>query len=168
VMINQTRPIYVSFAIPQQNLPDVRQRVARETLHIDVSIPGDSRPSERGDITFINNQVDTSTGTIQLKATFPNQDDRLVPGQFVNVVMTLNTIANALVIPSAAVQMGQGGAYVYVVKPDKTVEQRAIEVGPQQESVAIVTKGLRAGEQVVTDGILRLFPGAKVEVRSAG
>ncbi|HUI18447.1 MAG TPA: efflux RND transporter periplasmic adaptor subunit [Alphaproteobacteria bacterium] len=168
VMINQTRPIYVAFSIPQQNLPDVRQRMAAETLQIEVTIPGDARAPERGDVTFINNQVDVTTGTIQLKATFPNADDRLVPGQFVNVVMILSTMANALVIPSEAVQMGQRGAYVYVVKPDKTVEQRAVDVGPQQHSTSVITRGLSAGEQVVTDGILRLFPGAKVEVRSAG
>jgi membrane fusion protein, multidrug efflux system len=168
VMINQTRPIYVSFSIPQQNLPDVRRRMAAETLQVEVTIPGDPRPAERGDITFINNQVDVTTGTIQLKATFPNADDRLVPGQFVNVVMILNTMANALVVPSQAVQSGQKGTYVYVVKPDKTVEERAVEVGPQQHNTSVITKGLSAGELVVTDGILRLFPGAKVEVRSAG
>ncbi len=168
VMINQTRPIYVSFAISQQNLPEVRARMASEALYVTVVIPGDSGGPERGKVTFINNQVDTSTGTIQLKATFPNENDRLVPGQFVNVAMTLATLTNALVVPSQAVQTGQKGTYVYVLKPDKTVEERAVELGPQLEATAVVTKGLQAGEEVVTDGQLRLFPGAKVEVRKAG
>lgn len=168
VMINQTRPIYVSFSVPQQNLPELRRRMAADTLHIDVTIPGDSGAALRGDVTFINNQVDVSTGTIQLKATFPNQDDRLTPGQFVNAAMTLSTLPDALVVPSQAVQSGQNGTYVYVVKPDKTVEQRFVELGPLLKTTAVIKKGLEKGEEVVTDGMLRLFPGARVEVKSAG
>ncbi|HYB08598.1 MAG TPA: efflux RND transporter periplasmic adaptor subunit [Alphaproteobacteria bacterium] len=167
VMINQTRPIYVSFTIPEQSIADVRGRMASGKLYVDVTIPGDPGPPARGEITFINNQVDVTTGTIQLKATFPNLDDRLVPGQFVQVKMTLATLSAALVVPSQAVQTGQKGTYVYVVKADKTVEQRPVEVGPTVDAKSVIQKGLEAGEQVVTDGQLRLFPGAAVEIRNA-
>jgi multidrug efflux system membrane fusion protein len=167
VVINQTRPIYVSFSVPQQNLPEVSRLMAKGTLTASAAIPGDSGPPVQGDVTFMNNQVDLATGTIQLKATYKNADDRLVPGQFVNVTMTLSTLANALVVPSQAVQVSQQGTYVYVVKADKTVEQRMVETGPTVEAKTVVTKGLTGDETVVTDGQLRLFPGAKVEIKNA-
>jgi len=167
VMINQIRPIYVSFTIPEQSIADVRRRMADGKLYVDVTIPGDPGAPVRGEITFINNQVDTSTGTIQLKATFPNLDDRLVPGQFVQVKMTLAMLSAALVVPSQAIQTGQKGTYVYVVKANKTVEQRPVEVGPTVDTKSVIQKGLEVGEQVVTDGQLRLFPGAAVEIRNA-
>lgn len=167
VVINQIQPIYVSFNIAQQNLPDVRDRMAQGTLPVVVTIPGDHGPEVKGALTFINNAVDTSTGTIQLKASFGNADGRLVPGQFVNVSMTLETLKEALVVPSQAVQTGQAGSYVFVVKPDKTVEQRMIQLGPTVNAKSVIMKGLAAGERVVTDGQLRLFPGARVDVKNA-
>lgn len=167
VVITQIQPIYVSFSIPQDKLPEVRRRMGSSTLPVAVTINGDPGPPVEGQVTFINNQVDAATGTIQLKATFPNTDDRLVPGQFVNVMMTLTTMPNALVVPSQAVQNGQSGTYVFVVKPDRTVEQRSVELGPTVADKSVIMRGLEAGEQVVTDGQLRLFPGARVQIRNA-
>lgn len=167
VVINQVQPIYVSFSIPEQNLPEVKRRMAEGPLPVAATIPGDTGPPEEGKVTFINNAVDTSTGTIQLKATFPNENGRLTPGQFVNVAMTLTTLSDALVVPSRAIQTGQSGNYVFVVKPDRTVEQRPIELGVTVDTRAVVQKGLAPGEQVVTEGVLRLYPGAKVDVKNA-
>jgi multidrug efflux system membrane fusion protein len=117
-------------------------------------------------ITFIDNAVDSATGTIRLKGTFANHERRLWPGQFVNVVLTLTTQPNAIVIPSQAVQTGQQGPFVFVVKPDLTVESRPIAVGRTVDGETVIEKGLPAGEKVVTDGQLRLVPGAKVEIKS--
>ena len=167
VMINQLEPIYVSFSIPQNSLPEVRKRMALGALPVTVTIPGDSGGPVDGEVTFINNQVDVTTGTIQLKATIGNNDKRHDPGQIVKVTMTLNTLTGALVVPTQAVQSGQNGTYVYVVRPDNTVEQRLVEVGPTIDAKSVIEKGLEAGEQVVTDGQLRLFPGAAVEIRNA-
>lgn len=167
LVINQVEPIYVSFSIPEQNLPEVKRRMAAGPLSVETTIPGDRGPPEGGQVTFINNAVDTSTGTIQLKATFPNEDGRLTPGQFVEVAMTLTTLSEALVVPSQAIQTGQSGNYVFVVKPDRTVEQRPVELGVTVDTRAVVQKGLAPGEQVVTDGVLRLYPGAKVDVKNA-
>jgi multidrug efflux system membrane fusion protein len=165
VVINQIKPIYVSFAIPEQDLPEVKRRMAAGELPVEVTIPGDSGQPAQGRVTFINNTVDTATGTIQLKATFANADSRLTPGQFVNVRMTLTTLTAAIVVPTEAVQTGQQGNYVFVLKPDGTVEQRSIQLGPTLDTRSIVEKGLAAGEQVVTEGQLRLYPGAKVAVK---
>ena len=167
LVINQVEPIYVSFAVPEQNLPEVKRRMAAGPLPVETTIPGDRGPPEAGQVTFINNAVDTSTGTIQLKATFPNVDGRLTPGQFVEVAMTLTTLSEALVVPSQAIQTGQNGNYVFVVKPDSTVEQRPVELGVTVDTRAVVQKGLAPGEQVVTEGVLRLYPGAKVDVKNA-
>ncbi len=167
LVINQVEPIYVSFSIPEQNLPEVKRRMAAGVLPVETTIPGDRGPPDEGQVTFINNAVDTSTGTIQLKATFPNEDGRLTPGQFVEVAMTLTTLSDALVVPSQAIQTGQNGNYVFVVKPDRTVEQRPVELGVTVDSRAVVQKGLVLGEQVVTEGVLRLYPGAKVDVKNA-
>ena len=167
VVINQVKPIYVSFSIPEQDLPEVKRRMAAGSLPVQTTIPGDQGPPEQGEVTFINNTVDTSTGTIQLKATFPNEDGRLTPGQFVEVAMTLTTLSDALVVPSRAIQTGQNGNYVFVVKPDRTVEQRPVELGVTVDTRSVVQKGLAPGEQVVTEGQIRLYPGAKVDIKNA-
>ncbi|HMC72266.1 MAG TPA: efflux RND transporter periplasmic adaptor subunit, partial [Mycobacteriales bacterium] len=119
----------------------------------------------RGEVTFVNNTVDTTTGTIQLKATFANTDNRLWPGQYADVTLTLTTEPNALVVPARAVQTGQNGTYVFVVKADSTVESRPVEVARRLASEMVIGKGLKPGERVVTDGQLRLVPGAKVDVK---
>jgi multidrug efflux system membrane fusion protein len=126
----------------------------------------EARP-ERGVITFIDNAVDSSTGTIRLKGTFGNREKDLWPGQFVNVVLTLTTEPNAIVVPSQAIQTGQEGQYVFVVKQDLTVESRPVVAGRTVNSETVIQKGLKADEKVVTDGQLRLYPGAKVEIKTS-
>jgi multidrug efflux system membrane fusion protein len=165
VVITQVKPIYVSFSVPEQRLPEIKRRLANEKLAVEVAIPGDDRPPAVGQLTFINNSVDANTGTIQLKATFPNEDGRLTPGQFVNASLTLNTLASALVVPTQAIQSGQNGTFVFVVKADKTVEMRPVTLGFTVEGRAVIEKGVEPGEEVVTAGQLRLFPGARVEIR---
>src|SRR5262249_31099358 len=125
VTINQLAPIYVTFAVPEQHLSVIRAQQAIAPLGVDVMFPGEQEPI-RGTLAFIDNRVDSTTGTVRLKATFANEDRRLWPGQFVNVELTVSVDRNAVVAPAAAVQTGQKGQYVYVVKPDRTVEQRSV------------------------------------------
>ena len=166
LVINQVRPIYVSFTVPQQQLPTIKRYMAAGPLEVTAVPAGDPRPV-KGVVTFIDNAVDAATGTIRLKATFANQEGRLWPGQFANVTLTLATEPDAIVIPSQAVQTGQQGAYVFVVKPDSTVDLRRVVAARTQGSETVIAKGLQAGEQIVTDGQARLTPGTKVEIRSA-
>ena len=166
VEIAQTMPLYVVFSVPQVYLPDVRKGLAAGSLAVAVSPRDADAPIAGGELTFIDNTVDVETGTIRLKATFPNQDERLWPGQFVSVVLTLAKEEPGIVIPAQAVQNGQAGTFVFVVRPDQTVEMRPLTVGRTQGDEAIISAGLSAGETVVTDGQVRLVPGAKVEVAS--
>jgi multidrug efflux system membrane fusion protein len=166
VVINQINPIYVSFAVPEQHLAAIKTRMAARTLGVTAIIPGEEQQPMYGDLTFVDNTVDQATGTIRLKGTFANSGKRLWPGQFVNVVLTLGKQANSVVVPSQAVQTGQAGTYVFVVKPDRTVEMRPIAVDRSLDGETVVSKGLRAGETVVTDGQLRLVPGARIEVKA--
>lgn len=164
VTINQVSPIYVTFAIPEQSLADVKKYMAGVKLKVEAVIPNDSKPAE-GVLTFVDNTVDVATGTIKLKGTFANEDRRLWPGQFVDALLTLTTQPNALVVPTQAVQTGQQGQFVFVIKPDLTVESRAVTVGRSVDSQSIILADLQPGERVVTDGQLRLVPGAKVEIK---
>jgi multidrug efflux system membrane fusion protein len=166
--INQVRPIYVSFTVPQQQLPAVKRYMAAAQLEVNAVPAGDPR-SVKGVVTFIDNTVDVATGTIRLKATFGNEEGRLWPGQFASVTLVLVNEPDAIVVPAQAVQSGQqGSSYVFVVKADSTVELRPVVPARTQGSETIVAKGLQAGETVVTDGQPRLTAGAKVEVRGAG
>ena len=165
VNINQVTPIYVTFAIPEQNLSEVKKYMASGKLKVAAVIPNDPQPPE-GVLTFVDNMVDTATGTIKLKGTFANEDRRLWPGQFVDTVLTLTTQPNAIVVPTQAVQNGQQGQFVFVVKPDLTVESRPVTVSRAVDNQSIIQAGLQAGERVVTDGQLRLVPGAKVEIKN--
>lgn len=165
VVINQVRPIYVDFAVPEQYLPQIRDYMARGKVGVGVTVPGDSAVAEQGTLSFVNNAVDTATGTIRLKATFANEDRQLWPGQFVNVVVTLAVQPNTVVVPSQAVQSGQQGSYVFIVTPDLTAETRPVTPGRTVGSDTVIVKGLQPGETVVTDGQLRLVPGARVEVK---
>jgi multidrug efflux system membrane fusion protein len=165
VTIAQVRPIYVAFSVPEQSLAEIRQSMAAGPLAADARPQGATR-STRGQVTFIDNTVDPSTGTIQLKATFPNQDGALWPGQFADVVLTLRTEPDALVVPSQAIQAGQQGPYVFVVRADLTVEQRPVVTARDFEGQTVVAKGLAPGERVVIDGQLRLAPGVKVEIKT--
>jgi membrane fusion protein, multidrug efflux system len=163
VVINRIAPVFVSFSVPEEQLSQVRARYASGSkLGVEVTPQDAPGAPSHGVLTVVDNTVDTTTGTIKLKATVPNDDHRLWPGQFVNVVLTLDTQRDATVIPSEAVQAGQQGSFVYVVKPNKTVEARLVTVGQTLERRVVIDKGLAAGETVVTDGQLLLFPGAPV------
>ena len=165
VVINQVSPIFVSFAIPEAQLPTLKDYLGKGAVHVEANPPsGEGSPSE-GQITFVDNAVDPTTGTIRVKASFKNERRRLWPGQFVNVVMTLATDPNAIVVPAAAVQSGQQGPYVFVVKPDNTAELRPVQIGRTRGDDTIVIKGLAAGETVVTDGQIRLVAGSRVSIK---
>jgi multidrug efflux system membrane fusion protein len=166
LVINQIQPIYTSFSIPQQDLPEIRRYMAEEKVPVEAVIGGQENNPEMGVLTFVNNTVDTATGTFQCKATFDNPHKRLWPGLFVNVAVQLSTQPNAILVPSQAIQTRQEGQFVFVVKSDHTVEIRAVEVGRSIDNDVIVIKGLKPGEQVVTDGQLRLVSGAKVQIKS--
>jgi multidrug efflux system membrane fusion protein len=165
VVINQLTPIYVGFPVPEQALPEVRRYMAAGTLPVKAIIPDETQPPEQGVLTFVDNAVDPTTGTIRLKGTFRNNDRRLWPGQFVNVVLTLTTQPNAIVVPSQAVQAGQEGQYVFVVKPDLTAQFRPVVVARTVDGETLIEQGLTPGESVVTDGQVRLTQGVKVEVK---
>jgi multidrug efflux system membrane fusion protein len=165
VVINQIHPIYVTFAVPEQDLAEVKRYQARDPLAVEAPIPNDPRPPAVGQLAFIDNAVDTATGTIKMRATFPNIDNRLWPGQFVNVVIRLTTQANATVVPSQSVQTGQVGKYVFVVKPDETADLRPVVAGGTLHGETVIEKGVTPGETVVTDGQLLLAPGSKVQIK---
>lgn len=162
VVLNQIKPIYAAFSVPQQNLPDIKKYMAAGKLKVEGVLPDGQR--REGTLTFLDNNVDQTTGTIQLKATFPNDDSLLWPGQFINVSLDLANQPNAIVAPAQAIQNGQQGQYVYVLKDDMTVENRPVVLGKGTETEAVIVKGLKPGEKVVVNGQLRLSPGAKVEI----
>jgi membrane fusion protein, multidrug efflux system len=164
-VINQISPVYVVFSLPEKALSDIRRHMAIGRLKVEASLPNDTKAADEGVLTFVDNAVDNSTGTIQLKGTFPNQAQRLWPGQFVNTTLTLTTQRNAVVISNKAIQTGQQGQYVFVVKQDSTVESRPIVVDRVMDEDAVITKGLNPGETVVLDGQLQLIPGVKVVIK---
>jgi membrane fusion protein, multidrug efflux system len=161
VVINQLEPIYVNFSVPQHYLETIKDSMAHSRLRVQATLPGSTTP-ETGVLTFVNNTVDTTTGTIQLMATFSNARHRLWPGQYSNVLLNLGQQHNVLVVPSQSVQMGQQGDYIFVVKPDKTVDVRQVKVGQTVNNETEIVQGLNPGETVVTDGQVRLVPGSKV------
>ncbi len=163
--INQINPTYVAFSVPEQNLPEIKKYMAGGSLKVEALPPNDTRGTEQGVLTFIDNAVDRTTGMILLKGTFANKEGRLWPGQFVNIVLTLTIQPDAIIVPSQAVQNGQDGQYVFVIKPDLTVELRPVVVSRSLNNESIIEKGLKDGEKIVTDGQLQLIPGAKVEVK---
>jgi len=168
VVINQIAPIYVDFSVPEKYLAQVRSYQTRGRLRVSAIIPGQENRPLQGTLEFINNTVDSGTGTILLKGTFSNEEKRLWPGQFVNVILDLSALSNATVVPSQAVQTGQGGQYVFVVKPDHSVDMRPVTSGETIGDVTVIDKGVEPGAVVVTDGQLMLFPGAKVMIRNQG
>jgi membrane fusion protein, multidrug efflux system len=165
VVINQLQPISVTLALPQRDLPSLQRRMAKGKLAVIIAIPGDSGGRLKGKVDFINNAVDAASGTIQLKASFDNADLRLVPAQQVDAVIVLQTIDDALTIPSEAVNDGQAGRYVYVVKADKTVAAENVKVDYEDDGRSVISQGLKPGDVVVTDGQLRLAPGMKVSIK---
>jgi len=167
VVINQVTPINVTFAVPEQHLLDIKRHMAASRLNVNASFPAGEGRAEQGILTFVDNAVDRTTGTIKLKAEFTNSERRLWPGQFINVTLTLSTQGDAIVIPSEAIQVGPEGQQVYVVKEDKRVELRPVSVGQTNEGEAVITKGVAAGEQVVREGQFLLSPGSRVEIKDA-
>jgi membrane fusion protein, multidrug efflux system len=167
VAINQITPIYVEFSLPEQQLSEVKRYAASGKLKALAIINSDRQNPAQGELTFIDNAVDTTTGTIKLKGTYQNKDHRLWPGQFVDVVLTLAMQPNAIIVPSVAVQNGQQGQFVYVVKTDRTAETRPVIVTRTYGPDSVIGKGLSPGEQVVTDGQVRLQNGAKVEIKGS-
>lgn len=168
VTITQSAPIYVTFSVPERDLVRIRQSSGKEGLTVEGEIPGDESNHVKGKLSLVDNTVDPSTGTVRLKATFQNDDRRLYPGQFVNVVLTLGTENQAIVVPSQAVQTGQDKSFVYIVNADNTVEMRTVKSGTTINNMTVIDDGLKPGEQVVTDGQLRLVPGAKVQTKGPG
>ena len=167
VVINQIIPIDVAFSIPEQFLSEIKKYMASGKIQVEVLVPMNEEKPEKGVITFIDNAVDSHTGTIRLKGTFANRERKLWPGQFVNVVLTLATEPNTIVVPSQAIQTGQEGQYVFVVKQDLTVESRPVVAGRTIDTETVIHKGLNVDEKVVTDGQLRLYPGATVEIKTS-
>jgi multidrug efflux system membrane fusion protein len=165
VTINQVSPIYVSFAFPESSLSELRRYMAQGPLGVSAGPASGDSPPASGRITFVDNAVDQTTGTIKIKGTFTNEDRRLWPGQAVNVVVRLTTDSKALVVPTVAVQTGPDGNYVYVVKTDKTVELRPVTLARAAGTETIIKEGVAAGDVVVTDGHLRLVPGSRVNLR---
>ena len=168
VSINQVHPIYVTFSVPEQDLPAIRRRMRESKLFVeaqapvDPGLPGEVAEPPRGELTFIDNTVDVTTGRIKLKATFPNSDNALWPGQFVQTILTLNILKHATLVPSQAVQSSQSGDFVFVVKSDSTVQKRSIVAGLSRRGMTVIESGVQSGETVVTDGQLRLTEGAPV------
>jgi membrane fusion protein, multidrug efflux system len=168
VTITTSAPIYVTFSVPESDLMRIRQYASSTSFKTEVVIPGDEANHAFGKLSLVDNTVDPSTGTVRLKATFINDDRRLYPGQFVNVVLTLGIQNGAIVVPSQAVQVGQDKSFVYVIKSDSTADVRVIKPGATADTMTVIDDGLKPGEQVVTDGQLRLVPGAKVQIKGQG
>ena len=166
-VVNRVRPLLVSFAVPERHLPQLRTARQAGTLKVDVTQAGDTSQHFEGTVRFIDNAVDASTGTILLKAELPNQDEKLTPGQFLNVSLLLDTLRQAVTVPSKAVQQGADGNFLYAVKEDSSVEIRRVEVLAAAEGSSAVRGAIQVGETVVTDGHLRLTPGAKVRIKEA-
>jgi len=168
VTLNRLRPVRVTFTVPQAELAHLRKQPALQAITVDAILPDEPDSPERGTLVFLDNAVDIPTGTIALKAEFPNSSDRLWPGQFVDVRMVVSVETNALVIPYRAVQNGQKGTYVFVVQPDLTAEVRAVTVARNREEDSVIAAGLQPGERVVIVGQERLGSGTKVQLKDGG
>ncbi len=167
VVINQIQPVYVSFSVPEQNLSEIKKYMSGGKVKVEAYLSREDSKAEEGVLTFIDNSVDVTTGTIKLRGTFANKGKHLWPGQFVTVRITLSNIQDAVVVPTHVIQTGQQGQYVFIVKGD-IAELRPVATGITYEDMTVIEKGLTVGEQVVTDGQMRLMPGAKVEIRKPG
>jgi multidrug efflux system membrane fusion protein len=166
VMINQLSPIYVSFSVPQQYLDALRAADRARSLQVAAAASGQSA-TESGDLSFINNAIDSTTATLQLMARFPNREERLWPGEFVNIELTLSVQKNATVVPATAVLTGPDDLYVYILAPGQRVERRPVTTGPTENGLTVISRGITPGETVVTDGQLQLSPGAAVKITPA-
>ncbi len=166
VVVNQIQPIYGAFSLPEQNLAELKKYSAVGKLKLKAIISKDEEHPEEGVVTFIDNTVDKTTGTIRIKGTFSNKGKRLWPGQFVNIVLDLTTQSNTLIIPSQAIQTGLEGQYVFVIKPDLKAESRPVVISRSLNGKTVIEKGLKAGEMVVTDGQFQLVSGTKVQIKN--
>lgn len=165
-VVNRVQPLYVTFAVPEKHLPSLRESLRGGGMKAVVTLPGNTGPRFEGPVKFLDNAVDVMTGTIQMKAVLDNARENLMPGQFLNVMLTLDVLKQAVVVPKAAVQQGSDGNFVFVVKPGNTAEVRKVSVRTTYEGWAAIGQGLAPGEQVVTDGQLRLAQGARVQVNA--
>jgi membrane fusion protein, multidrug efflux system len=168
VVINQIRPIYVVFSVPERNLPELRRHLAARKMEAAITVPGEEQHLVQGELKFLDNSVDQTTGTILLRATFENYQRSLWPGQFVNVVVTLANQEGVVVIPSQAVQTGQKGQYVYILGADSVAEYRPVVISRAVAGETVITQGVSAGDLVITDGQLRLTQGSQVRVVENG
>ena len=168
VTINQVHPIYITFSVPEHELPAIRQRMKESPLIVEGEVPGESGGSPRGELVFIDNAVDMTTGRIKLKAVFSNTNDVLWPGQFLQTKLILRTLNHATVVPEQAIQSSQSGDFIFVVKGDSTVQKRPVVVGFSRGGMTVIDSGVRAGETVVTDGQLRLKEGSPVTTQTQG
>ncbi|HVX29454.1 MAG TPA: efflux RND transporter periplasmic adaptor subunit [Nitrolancea sp.] len=162
--VNQIQPIYVSFALPQNELPELREAMAEGPVMVKVLARGDKGAPVEGKVAFFDNTIDSTSGTINVRATFANEEQRLWPGQFVNVSVLVRMDPNALVVPPTAIQVGQKGNYVFVIKQDDTAELRPVTVDRTVNGRVVIGSGLKAGERVATDGQMRLTNGARVHI----
>jgi membrane fusion protein, multidrug efflux system len=167
VMITELRPIFVSFTLPQETLDDIQENNKKAPLVVRAYSGDEKKELAEGKLTLIDNMIDQATGTIHLKARFDNEDERLWPGEFVNLRLILSTRKGVPTVPQQTVQVGPNGYYAYIIKPDNTVERRAVEVASMQDGLAVITKGLTVGENVVVDGQYRLTEGARVNPSKA-
>lgn len=165
VVITQMKPIFVTFSLSGTNLTRIREAMAKQPLTVAAFDSDDAKQIAEGKLTLIDNQVDQTTGMVTLKATFPNDDEILWPGAFVNAHLVLDTVKNGVTVPSAAVQMGPKGSFVYIIKPDSTVDTRGVDVVQIESNTALIGKGLQTSDKIVVSGTNRLFPGAKVAVQ---
>ena len=168
VMIAELKPIFVSFTLPQETLDDIQENNKKAPLVVRAFSGDGKKELAQGKLTLIDNIIDQATGTIHLKARFDNDDERLWPGEFVNLRLILSTHKGVATVPQQTVQVGPNGYYAYVIKPDNTVERRAVEVASMQDGLAVISKGLTPGEKVVVDGQYRLTEGARVNPTTAG
>jgi multidrug efflux system membrane fusion protein len=164
VTILATRPVRATFSVPEKYLSEIRAQISGVPLKVRALAPGETGPGHEGSLTFIDNAVDRTTGTIRLEATFPNDDQALWPGQFVELTLEVSTQTNAVVAPTTAIQAGQQGSYVFVVREDGVAEMRPVVVDRALGDESVIAKGLEGGETVITDGQIRVVPGAKVQV----
>jgi multidrug efflux system membrane fusion protein len=167
-VVNRVRPLLVTFSVPEKHLPRLRAAMSGRAMKVDITVPGDESRHFEGEVHFLDNAVDTASGTIMMKAQVANTDEKLTPGQFLNLRLVLDTLKDAVTVPNEAIQQGADGNFTFVVKDDNSVEVRKLEVAASDGGLSAIGKGLARGETVVTDGQLRLAPGVRVKAREAG
>jgi len=168
VVINQTNPIYINFTVPQQFWPDLRKNMTEGGLRVSAAVGQDPTHPRLGNVIFVDNAIDATTGTLHMKASFENSDNQFLPGMFVSVMLRLSEQPNTKVVPTQALTVGQNGTFVYVVKPDNSVELRPVVSSRTHDGSAAIDKGLEVDELVVVDGQARLTPKSKVQIKNSG